>query len=610
MNWKQLQQWKSDPLGSLFFEKKRILLAFFVLGLNLFAALFEGGSFGAILFAFSSLNGAESLNLSSYPILRSLPLQNLSQNYLFVLFIISAVLLQTFRSGISYIAQYLTAKLSLKIQMDAQVKVYQQILRFSFPFVSNYKVGDLVKYADAPAAVIPALFFNANQILVSASMILVASGMMLYLNVPLTCLAFFLFSLFAFLQRIIIRKIIELSKNLTIHITDFSKHAVQSLYAIRLIHTFNRQKTIFNKIVDTLKHIVISSQKINLWNNAIPAINEIVGISLVGILLVFGAFFFKESSKNFLPVLLTFLIVSYRLSTKLQFVIAGIGGIATQAGQLIRFKEILEVEGKEFIHSMGKTFSLLRKEIEFRNVSLSYQDIQRNALNNLSFVIPKGKIIALVGSSGAGKSSILDLLVRLYDPSEGMIFVDGVDLRTYELGSWRDQLGVVSQDTFIFNESIQENILFGHLTANSEQVMEAAKLAHAHEFIERMPQGYQTMVGEKGYRLSGGERQRLALARVFLRDPQILILDEATSSLDSHSERLIQDAIEIFIQRKKTIIVVAHRLSTIYKADEILVLNEGELIEKGTHLDLLNKRGSYFNFWSIQSPKTISSKNS
>ncbi len=604
----QLHRWKSDPLWSLFFEKKRVLLAAIILLLNLTAALFEGVSFGAILLAFSSLNGIASLNISSYPLLRNLPLQNISQNYVFVLFVISAVILQTFRSGVSYAAQYLSAKLSLKIQMDAQAKVYQQILQFSFPFVSHYKVGDLIKYADAPATVIPPLFFNVNQIMVSSSMIIVAMGMMLYLNTPLTCVAFFLFSLFGFLQRIIIRKIIEFSKNLSDHVTEFSKHAVQSLYAIRAIHTFNRQETIFKKIVGTLKEIVFSSQKVNLWNNAIPAINEIVGILLVGVLLVFGAFFFKDSSKNFLPILMTFLFVSYRLSTKVQFVIGGFGGIAVQMGYLLRLKEILEKKDKEFINARGEKFFRLTQEIAFCNISLSYLKNKRYAIQNFSLVVPKGKIIAFVGASGAGKSSIIDLIIRLYDPTEGKILVDGVDLRTYELGSWRDQLGVVSQDTFIFNDSIEENILFGNERATFDQMVEAAKLAHAHDFIQHLPQGYQTLVGERGYRLSGGERQRLALARVFLRDPQILILDEATSSLDSHSEQLIQKAIEVFIQRKKTIFIVAHRLSTIFKADEIIVLNEGRLIEKGTHQTLIEKKGSYFKFWSLQSSENTLKK--
>lgn len=603
MKLKILQQWKSDPIWSLFFEKKGVLLAVLILFLNLFAAFFEGASFGSILLAFSSLSGIESMNVSSIPVLKNLPLQHISQNYLFTLFVISAVMLQTLRSGISYVAQYLSAKLSLKIQMEAQVKVYEQILRFTFPFVSQYKVGDLVKYADAPAAVIPIFFYYANQIIVSSCMILVAVGTMFYLNIPLTCVAFFLFSSFGFLQRIIIRKIVQLSKNLTDHITEFSKHAVQSLYAMRAIHTFNRQESFFKKIVGTLQEIVFSSQKINLWNNAIPAINEIVGILLVGILLVFGAFFLKDSSKNFLPILMTFLLVSYRLSTKVQFVIGGIGGIAAQTGYLLRLKEILDEKGKEFISNKGEKFSLLKKEIAFKNVSLSYLKNKRFAIQNFSLVVPKGKIIALVGASGAGKSSLIDLIIRLYDPTEGQILVDGVDLRSYELGSWRKALGVVSQDTIIFNESIEENILFGHPKATSKQIIEAAKLAHAHEFIQQLPQGYQTSVGERGYRLSGGERQRLALARVFLRDPQILILDEATSSLDSHSERMIQDAIEVFIQRKKTIFVVAHRLSTIYKADEILVLHDGQIIEKGNHQALLEKKGSYFQFWSLQSPE-------
>jgi ATP-binding cassette subfamily B protein/subfamily B ATP-binding cassette protein MsbA len=192
-------------------------------------------------------------------------------------------------------------------------------------------------------------------------------------------------------------------------------------------------------------------------------------------------------------------------------------------------------------------------------------------------------------------------LIQLYEPTEGQILIDGENLKNYEVGSWREKLGVVSQDTFIFNESIEENIRFGKLEASLDQIIEAAKLAHAHEFISQLSQGYQTMVGERGYRLSGGERQRLALARVFLRDPDILILDEATSSLDSYSEQLIQDALSAMFQKKKTVIMIAHRLSTILKADQILVLDKGRLVEQGDHHQLLKKEGAYFHFWKLQS---------
>jgi ATP-binding cassette subfamily B protein/subfamily B ATP-binding cassette protein MsbA len=595
---------KKNPLWLVFWNRKNIVLSFFVIFTNFLAALLEGISFGCILLALSSLS-ASTLDSSASPFLaKALNLfssLHFSQKSLFVVCIVLAIVLQAFRSGISYLAQYITSKLSLKMQMDAQLQVYQQILHFSFPCVSQYKVGDLVKYAETPTMVMPQLLNMFNQVLLASGMIIVAIGMMLFLNASLTLIAFCSFGLFVFFQKLIVRRIAGLSKNLSEQIANFSKHAVQSLYGMRVIHTFQRQENVFQKIVGTLKEIVRSTQKINLWGNSIPAVNEMTGILLVGLLLITGSYLFSGNENNALAMLTTFLVVTYRLSTRIQVMMSGIGGIAYQFGHFIRLKEILDTRGKEFVRKGGKKFEEFNKSIEFCNISLSYYKNQKYAIKDFSFSFSKGQVVALVGSSGAGKSSLIDLLIELYEPTEGKILIDGENLKDYEVGSWREKLGVVSQDTFVFNESIEENIRFGKLEASLDQIIEAAKMAHAHEFISQLSQGYQTVVGERGYRLSGGERQRIALARIFLRDPEILILDEATSSLDSHSELLIQDALAVMFQKKKTVIMIAHRLSTILKADQILVLDKGRLIERGTHHQLLEKEGSYFHFWKLQS---------
>jgi ATP-binding cassette subfamily B protein/subfamily B ATP-binding cassette protein MsbA len=217
----------------------------------------------------------------------------------------------------------------------------------------------------------------------------------------------------------------------------------------------------------------------------------------------------------------------------------------------------------------------------------------------MSLEMPRGKTIAFVGSSGAGKSSILDLLLRLYEPTQGAILIDGVDLRTYSTGSWRNYLGVVSQDISIFNDTVEENIRFGALHATAQDVCHAAEQAGLESFIYSLPEGYNTIVGERGFRLSGGQRQRLALARALLRNPDILILDEATSNLDSYSESLIQDALER-LRSERTILIVAHRLSTIMNADQIYVLDQGDLIEQGNHSSLLAQKGVYARFWELQ----------
>ncbi|AFZ44895.1 ABC transporter related protein [Halothece sp. PCC 7418] len=328
-------------------------------------------------------------------------------------------------------------------------------------------------------------------------------------------------------------------------------------------------------------------------------INQSLTISTVGLLLILGFLILRNEEALLIPALFTFIAALNRLSGQLGGFAQVFSGFANNSGKMSRLNEILANEDKEWTRLGGKPFQALAEKIEFDNVSLCYFSDQAPALQHLNFVMPRGSVTALVGSSGAGKSSIADLLTGLYEPTEGQIKIDGTSLQVYSLESWRKKLGVVSQDTFVFNDSIIENIRYGKPEASETEVISAAKDAQAHDFILALPQGYETVVGERGYRLSGGQRQRLALARAILKQPEVLILDEATSALDSQSERLVQQALAMF-QRDRTVLVVAHRLSTITEADQILVLEQGEIIERGTHQELLNQGEQYNHYWQLQ----------
>ncbi|MDH3424906.1 MAG: ATP-binding cassette domain-containing protein, partial [Gemmatimonadota bacterium] len=239
-----------------------------------------------------------------------------------------------------------------------------------------------------------------------------------------------------------------------------------------------------------------------------------------------------------------------------------------------------------------------REEIVFDDVSFTYQDGQ-TAVRDVSFTVPKGTVVALVGPSGAGKSTIVDLLSRFFEVSSGAIRIDGHDVRDVRVHDLRSLMGIVSQETVLFHDTVRANVAYARADASDEQVEAAARAAHAHEFIEAMPNGYETVVGERGVELSGGQRQRIAIARALLRDPPILIFDEATSSLDTESERLIQDAIERLLEGR-TVFVVAHRLSTVQRADQILVVDGGRVVERGDHITLLAKSGRYKRLYELQ----------
>lgn len=597
---------KAKFISHITFGEKRENLSLFciVLGLNLIAAFMEGLSFGFISLGFDTFNATASSAPPSAPVqFLAKYMAYFTQAQSFTLFILLAILSQALRSGMSYLGQIAAVSLGTRIQVNVQKKVYQQILSLTFACVNRFKTGDLVEYAKVPSSLIPLLIDPVNKLFVSAFAVLASFFMMFYLSPFLTLLAIGVFGLLAFFQKVVIVKISTISRSFSDLLVEFSKHTVQSLHGLRAIHIFDRQSDTMHRIDSTLDRIGEAGKKLNVWNQAIYPINEILGVLLVGFFLVSGQLLIQpEQKENLLPLLLTFIVIVYRLNIRFQLFLASISSLAYNWGQITRLEEILSPEGKEYQKEQGMAFPRFSRDITLKNIELTYPQSSHPAIKIPFLTIRKGETIAFVGSSGAGKSSLIDLLVRLYEPTQGTISVDDVPLSTYSISSWRQQLGVVSQDTFIFNDSIEENIRFGNLEASLEQIQQAAQIARADEFIQRLPQGYQTVLGERGHRLSGGERQRIALARALVRNPEILFLDEATSNLDTQSEKFIQETLFQFYG-KKTILLVAHRLSTVYHADRIVVFERGQIQEMGTHQELLEKQGRYAMLWNIQAHK-------
>lgn len=266
---------------------------------------------------------------------------------------------------------------------------------------------------------------------------------------------------------------------------------------------------------------------------------------------------------------------------------------------LARIQEYAEIENKEYLPEGRASLGAIKKDIRFEDVSFAYPGSGSNALNEISASIEKNRTTALVGASGSGKTTFVDLFLRLHDPTRGAIYVDDADLRDVSVGEWRSRIGVVEQDPHLFDDTVFNNIRYGNLEADEGEVRKAAEMAYAHEYIEAMPEGYRTTIGNRGFKLSGGQKQRLALARALVRSPEILVLDEATSALDSEFDRLIQTAVQS-LSGQVTILVVAHRLSTIKNADKILVLENGRIIQEGSHYALMRAEGQYRKFLELQ----------
>lgn len=591
-----LKQFLSHPIASLFFSdtKKNVLLTSAMLVFNLLAAFLEGISFAFLLLGFTAIS-TESASLPEW-----LPtyFSGLKHTLLFVFFLLAAIFGQLLRSAVAYLGQIATTYLTVNIQTKAQQSIYTQIFSLSFSSVSRYKMGDLINHATAPPTFFPQVMDGINRLSVSIMMIAGYLIFMFSLSWQLTACVLLLFTLAACMQKALIKKIVSASHAQAEHTTHLNKETAQNLDGLKTVHLFDRQQHILRKIEMTLRHLATSTFRLCKWNHLILPVNEMITILLVGSAMLLGLFFLGDQSL-LIPFLIIYLSLTHRLGSRLQAAMSSWSTIAYHFGPLCRVGEILSNKDKEFLSKEGKKFTTFRHAISFENVSFRYPERKNFAIKNISLAIPKGKITALVGASGGGKSTILNLLLRLFDPTEGSILVDETPVSEMDVSSWRGLIGIVNQDVFLFHDSVEANICFGNLNASHEGVIAAARQAGAHEFIEKLPNGYQTLIGEKGYRLSGGERQRISLARALIRKPAILVLDEATSNLDSQTEYAIQEALDQ-LHGKITILAVAHRLATIKKADQIILLEKGRIIEQGSHTALLDLDGRYSQFWALQ----------
>jgi subfamily B ATP-binding cassette protein MsbA len=581
--------YKFKAFQTVFQGKNSWIFALFFIP-NLIAACLEGLSFGFILLSFQILTKEKPSAIIPW-------LHKLSDHPSFFLLIIFAICTQILRSVFTYIGQISVLSFALKIQKSLQLRVYAQIFRFSFPFASKYKIGDLSEHVKAPAYLVNHLIEPFNRMIISGFTILISLIVMYSISPSLTLFLILLFGLFSYFQKWIIQKIAFISQKLTNNTVELSKQITQSLYGLKLIHTFARQSFILKKIQTTLDQIAAHSKQLNSWTQAISPINEMIGISLVGLFLILGQFFID--GKEGISMLVTFILIAHRLNGRLQTFLSSSAAIAFHWGPIIRLEEILNEKDKEFHYDSGFPISSFNQEIVFKDVSFTYPNTSLPVLQNLNFSLLKGKTTAFVGASGSGKSTIIDLIIHLYKASQGEITIDGLPIEKLNTYSWRNLLGVVSQDIVISPETIEENILFGNPSASPDELLLAAQLSGAHEFISQLPDQYQTLLGEKGYRLSGGEKQKIALTRALIRNPEILILDEASSNLDTHSELFIQKALSS-LKTTKTILIIAHRLSTIKDADTIFVLEKGEIIESGSHDELMHLQGKYASFCEVQ----------
>ncbi|MBT8195906.1 MAG: ATP-binding cassette domain-containing protein [Bacteroidia bacterium] len=376
----------------------------------------------------------------------------------------------------------------------------------------------------------------------------------------------------------------------------------ESLGGLRIIKGFGAEEKVNSNFESVNTRYTTLMNRMFRKNYLSSPVSETLGTIVLVVVMYLGGKMVLSQNENFSAgEFITFIAIFSQLIPPVKSFTTAFYKIQRGMASADRVYEILDEDLRITEIENPKKLESFTSNVLFDNISFSYGDeSSERVLKNIQVNIEKGKTVALVGQSGSGKSTLVDMLPRFYDPIEGNVFIDDINLREISLGSLRSKLGIVSQESILFNDSIANNIAFGVNTASKEQIEQAAKVANAHDFILKAENGYDTVIGDRGVKLSGGQKQRLSIARAILVNPPILILDEATSALDTESERLVQDALNN-LMKNRTSLIIAHRLSTIQNADEILVMSEGEIVERGTHNELLSKNGAYKKLYDLQS---------
>ncbi len=580
------------------------------LGSSLVEAFTEGATLAVVFLAVDVLSAPAGtpFNWASNPIVSRLPaaanwLNGLPATGVFASLLALAVLLQALQSLTRFLSLVSVGYFAARCRALVTARIHSQVLAFSFPCASGYKVGDLTDYAGNGPEAIRMQIEQGSQLLVGVLLIATYLAVLVGISPWLLLAVLVMGGLITMVQKQLLPRIRAGSQAVSQAQLAISSRITEDFQGLRLLHSSGQlnaaDQHLRSRMGELERQLRGQARRLAVvgpFSSFLPilAIAVIAGLSL---LLLGGR------STGVLPSMVTFVLALQRLNGRLSGVAGTFNQLADNNGRLARLNQFLSPAGKQFRRQGGIPFRQLQGQIRFENVGLRYAPELPPSLGDICFALPKGQMVALVGPSGAGKSSIADLLTGLYAPTAGEIWIDDTPLEQLELSSWQQRLGVVSQDTFLFNCTIAENIAFGTPGATPAQIQAACQAAQAAGFIESLPLGYDTLVGERGYRLSGGQRQRLSLARAILRDPELLILDEATSALDTQSERLVQEAIERF-ERNHTVLVIAHRLSTIVRADQILVLDGGRIAQRGSHTSLLAAGGLYAQLWQQQSQTT------
>lgn len=500
-----------------------------------------------------------------------------------------------------YGAVWHQSELRMAVVRDLRNKLFVKALNLPLSFYSNERKGDLMSRMNSDVGEIEIAVVSILELIYREPIaIIINVATLIYFSPQLTLFSFILLPISAFVISKIGKSLKKTAKKGQEQMGLLFSSIEEGLGGIRIIKAFNG----VNQVFDAFKEINLKHQQLITKTfrkkDLSPILNETLGVAVMLCLVWYGGTIIldvKNDQHLTAEVFITFIIVFSQLLRPIQGISTSIAFLHKAKASQDRINEILNADEKIYEIENPTPLHDLKKGILYENVSFKYKD--EWVLKDINLSIEKGKTIALVGESGSGKSTLGDLLPRFYDVSQGAIYFDDVPITSCSIKDLRKHIGIVSQESILFNASVKENIAFGMPEASIQDIEEAAKIANAHDFIMNLESGYETNIGERGNKLSGGQKQRISIARAVLKNPNILILDEATSALDTESEKLVQDALD-HLMKERTSIIIAHRLSTIRNADEIIVLSKGQIKERGSHNELMNLKGMYFNLCSLQ----------
>lgn len=511
-----------------------------------------------------------------------------------ILIVVCVFLANMFR----YMERMVASRLRLDIVMNMRARLYENVTRLHLGFFNDQRKGDILsRFTNDMSEVENTVVNSLKSVLKEPLTIIVYFVVLFVISVKLTLFTLILLPVTGAVVAEIIKRLRKRALQSQLAMARIVNLLDETFGGMRVIKAFNARSFLLGKMNDELKF----HRKVNLSlarkNELSSPLSEFLGVIIVAAIMYYGGKLVLAGDELQPQVFMGFLAFYASMIQPAKNFSNGITSLQKGTVAAKRIFELIDVTPAVISKPDAISVKEFRQAIEFRNVSFSYN--HRPVLKNINLKIEKGKTIALVGPSGAGKSTLADLIPRFYDPDQGQVLLDGIPLTEYRLEELRSLMGIVTQEPILFNDTIFNNIAFGMPDVSEEEVVKAAQVANAHDFIVRTENGYETYIGDRGLKLSGGQRQRIAIARAVLKNPSILILDEATSALDSESERLVQEAL-INLMQNRTSVVIAHRLSTIQHADEIVVINDGIIVERGNHSELLQHNGLYKKLIQMQ----------